>query len=307
MRQLNEFIAELQGAERLSANTISNYTLDIKYFSKWLKTTVGKNFEKANTQDIKNFMAHLTTEVKGVSGKKGLAPSTVNRKLSSIQKAFDFLLANNKVSENPAKMVKRQKIDKNKKPSYMIEEEVNMLFNTIKNDDRRGVKKESKVRDYTIVRLMIATGLRVSEMCNIEQKDINFRKKTITIVGKGNKTRVIPISDNMIEIIKGYLAVRDSFTPKTTKLFVTKQGNGIDRFQTGKMIKVYCDMAGLDAEMIHAHTLRHTCATITYQNNGGDLIGVQQLLGHANIGTTQIYTHLAGEALRRSALSNPFA
>lgn len=307
MKNIKGFIAELQGAERLSGNTVSNYVQDINYFTKWLKAEYKKSFEKATVQDIKAFMAHLTTEVKGAGGKLGLAPSTINRKLSSIQKGYDFLIANNELSENPVKMVKRQKVDKNKKPSYMIEEEVNILLNTIKTDNRNGIKKESKVRDYTIVRLMTATGLRVSEMCNMEQKDINFRKKTITIVGKGSKTRVIPISDNMINIINDYLEVREAFRPKTDKLFVTKQGNGIDRFQASKMIKNYCKLAGLDADAIHAHTLRHTCATITYQNNGGDLIGVQQLLGHSNIGTTQIYTHLAGEALRRSAMANPFA
>lgn len=307
MKNMKKFITQLQGTERLSENTIKNYVQDIQYFTRWLKITVDREFEKATVADVKDFMAHLSTECKGKGGKKGLAPSSVNRKLSSIQKGYDFLVETNELSENPVKMVKRQKIDKNKKPNYLMEEEVQVLFNEIQNDDRIGVKKEAKVRDYTMVRLMIATGLRVSELCNIEQQDINFRKKIITVVGKGNKTRELPISDTMINIIKDYLSVRGTFKPKTNKLFVTKQGNGIDRHQTGRMIKGYCDRAGLDAKSIHAHVLRHTCATITYKNNGGDLLGVQHLLGHSNIGTTQIYTHLASDAVRRSAMANPFA
>lgn len=307
MKMLKDFINELKGTERKSDNTINSYMKDIRAYESWLMDTEKKEFEQTTVEDIKAYMAYLSTDCVGMGNKKGLAPTTVNRKVSSLQKAFDFLIEKGVANENPAKSVKRQKTDKNKKPSFMIEEEVEMFLGAIQNDERRGIKPEAKVRDYALMRLMIATGLRVSEACSLTVKNFNFRRKELTVIGKGNKSRTLPLSDTIIKIIKDYLEIRNNFKPTCDALFVSKQGNNTKPRDVNKMIKTYCEIAGLNPEEFHAHSLRHTCATLTYKHNQGNLRAVQEQLGHSNIGTTQIYTQLVGDALRRSAMANPFA
>lgn len=307
MKKIKEFVSEIQGAERLSKNTVNGYVQDINHFTNWLKDTESKAFEKATEQDVKAYMGYLSTECKGRGGKVGLAPTSVNRKLASLVKAYTFLVDCGDIKNNPTQKVKRQKTDKNKKPSFMTEDEVDTLLQTVKTDSRKGIKKEAVERDYAIIRLMVATGMRVSEVCDMEQKDIDFKKLVITVVGKGNKTRYIPISQSMVSILQAWLHVRDKFKPNTNKVFVSKFGSALNRDTVNKMLKTYCNMAGLDSDVIHAHTLRHTCGTLTYKANGGDLRGVQEQLGHSSIATTQIYTHLADEAIRKSAMANPFA
>ena len=215
----------------------------------------------------------------------GKSISTALRRLSSI-KGFYIFLAKEKIVE-----FEIPKIESPKKPSHLplclSEEQIEALL------DAPDMKKNDGIRDKAMLELMYATGLRVSELLALKRKDIDFDKSVIKILGKGNKWRIVPYGDFAKEYLDKYLneVRKNNVKVKSEYLFLSKYGEPLSRQYFFKQIKKYAAMAGI-MENISPHTIRHCFATHLLEN-GADLRMVQEMLGHSNIATTQIYTHIS--------------
>lgn len=299
MKYKTQYMYYLSGVERRSKVTIEGYINDIETFEKWLKANGRCKLLDVTTNDVEDYTGYCTFDL-------GNTASTVNKKLAGIMKYYEYCVKKQGLESNPATDATRQKL-KRKDPKFLTEKEVSKLLDAVLKDNRRGVKAEAKVRDYAMIKLFVAGGLRVSELCNIKPEHIDFEKQVLYVIGgKGDKDRPVPLGQSTIEAIVEYLGVREKFSPQTDNIFVTNKGTPFDRFSMNKKLKVYCDIAGLDAKSIHPHTLRHTCATITYSGSG-NIRAVQDLLGHTSTEMVSKYIHMVESQVRDVVMTNKFA
>lgn len=299
MKYKQQYVYYLASIEKRSMNTIEGYVNDIETFEKWLKATCKKSLLNATTDDIDTYTGYCTVEL-------GNASSTINKKLAGITKYYAYCVKKQGLNSNPAMEATKQKIKK-KDPKFLTEKEVTKLLNAVRKDKRRGVKEEAKIRDYAMLKILVAGGLRVSELCKLKPEHIDFENQVLYVVGgKGDKDRAIPLGQSTIEAIKEYISVRDVFSPKVDNIFVANSGKPFNRTSMNQKLKVYCDIAGLDAINIHPHTLRHTCATITYSGSG-NIRAVQDLLGHTSTEMVSKYIHMVESQVRDVVMTNKFA
>lgn len=275
MNYIEEWLNHLLVNEGKSKNTVFNYQRDIIELFEYLD----KDVNEIKKQDIDKFIVYLN--------KKGNSVSSRSRKISAIKSFFNYLEDNEIISNNPAKKIKKPKLPK-KQPKYLTVEEAYRLLDVIFDN-----------RDKAIVLLFLNTGLRLSELINIDITDI---KDDILIVeGKGNKERYIPLTTACINSINKYLEERPSTEEKA--LFLSNRGKRINERTIQKMIKKYIRRAGLD-ENYSVHTLRHSWATIMLEQ-GASIRDIQEMLGHSNITTTQIYTHITHNRKKEIVNRNP--
>ena len=299
MKFKTQYIYYLSGVERRSKLTIESYINAIETFEKWLKANKRGSLLNATTNDVEDYMGYCTFEL-------GNSATTVNRKIAGIQKYYAYCVKKQGMTSNPAKEATRQKVNK-KNPRFLTENEVTRLLKSVKKDKRRGIKPEAKVRDYAMLKLFVASGLRVAELCNIMPEHVDFNNQTLYVhSGKGDKDRAVPLGESTIKAIKDYMELRDKFSPKVSNIFVTNRGTLFDRSSMNKKLKTYCQLTGLDYENIHPHTLRHTCATMVYANSG-DVRSVQEMLGHSSSEMTSKYVHMVESQVRKAVLTNKFA
>lgn len=299
MKFKKEFIYHVSSIEKRSVNTVNNYIREIEAFCQWLKETTGKDILEATTDDIDMFTGYCTVDL-------GNKSSSINKKISSLSKYYKYCQTKKHISVNPVVGAVRQKV-KNAETTYLTEEEVEQLLNAILQDKRKGTKGIAKIRDYAMIQIFISCGLRVSELCNLKPQDISYKKLELRVIGgKGDKDRTIPLGPNTIQNIKNYLKIREEFNPNCENLFVNNHGNAFVAKTVNKKIASYCKLAELEENKIHAHSLRHSCATFVY-NETGDIVVVQELLGHSNIDTTRRYIKQSQERYRNGVLSNKFA
>lgn len=271
----DEFRVSLQ-REDVSPATIGSYISDIRLFIKWLEETSGMKFEPEhlNGFEIAQYRSYLIAV-------KRYKPSTVNRKLSAIEKYCRFLVAQGLINKNPAEDVRQIKDEtKNGPPKSLPEQNVNRL--------RRMIHRLGRKKDIAIAELLLNTGIRVSELCNLtmDYMEISERKGIIKVLGKGTKYREVPLNSDARKYLKEYLAIR----PQNTSHYVfisQKTGTKMTRTAIYQMLKKYGEMAGVK---VSPHMLRHTFATFSLRNKGMDLRTLQDLLGHEDINTTARYT-----------------
>lgn len=266
-----------------SQNTISSYKLDLENFTEFIKDT---SLLEVNREDIQNYLKNLK--------ENSYATSTINRALSSLKQFYLFLLRQGYIEVNPLELIDAPKKDKTL-PDVLSEKQVEALL------DAPDTSKDFGLRDRAILEFMYATGVRVSELIDLSFKDMHLNLNFVTVVGKGNKERFIPVGEEAIYWIERYLdEVRPIFSGKSktkvNNIFLTNRGNAFTRQGIWKNIKKYAKQAGLDSD-ISPHILRHSFATHLL-SNGCDLRMVQELLGHSDISTTQIYTHVSHERLQ---------
>ncbi len=277
-----EYLSYLQVERGLSKNSLASYKRDIAKLKKFAENE-GLDVVHLSRKDLRMFIAYLT--------KSGLSPSSVGRVVSAVRGFYKFLLLDGHIKKHPA-----EDLDTPKKgfylPKFMTQEEVESLL------AQPDVSQEIGLRDRAILEMMYASGLRVSEAANLRVDDIDIDAGILTCKGKGNKQRKVPLGKSAVEWLKSYLAKRKKKEHIVMRnLFVTTLNRPINRQIIFLFIKEYAKKAELLD--ISPHTLRHSFATHLMQN-GADSRSVQAMLGHADISTTQIYTHLTDNHLRKT-------
>ncbi len=282
---LREFLVYLKSIRGYSENTVLSYENDLRKFCGYL--------EKAEIEEFNDITkSHLSSYFSLLIG-TNLSTKTIARNYSAIRSFFKFLFSNEYIKNNPASKFKPPKI-KIHPPEILSIEEVDKILNQPDVNSPRGI------RDKAMLEFAYATGVRVSELINVKLSDLFFDEEIVRVYGKGSKERFIPIHKEAIFWVEKYLSkIRPTFfSPLRSQnyLFLNQRGGKLTRMGFHKILKHYVKLAGIDKN-VHAHTFRHSFATHLLEG-GADIRVVQELLGHEDISTTQIYTHINRENLR---------
>ncbi|MDD8020556.1 MAG: site-specific tyrosine recombinase XerD [Acidobacteriota bacterium] len=267
----------------LSPNTISSYLFDIEKLLGYCASQK-KNLARIKEPDVVNFI-HLQAQ-------SGLSARSMARLISSIKSFYCFLQLENYINKNPASRLNSPALWFTL-PEVLTEEEVEKLLN------QPEVTRPQGLRDRAMLEILYGSGLRVSELVTLELKEIRLTEGFLVCKGKGNKERIVPLGREAIRWLRTYLQdIRPGWDKKGSRVvFLTRRGLGFTRQGVWKLLKTYGRQAGL-AGKIHPHILRHSFATHLLER-GADLRSVQMMLGHSQITTTQIYTHVSRERLRK--------
>ncbi|GIU82203.1 MAG: site-specific tyrosine recombinase XerD [Acidobacteria bacterium] len=276
---ISEYLKFLQVEKGLSSNSLESYRRDLMKLSEWADKQKLK-LESLTQRDLREFL---------IDSHK-LSPSSINRLISSVRGFYKFLMIDGFIDKNPAENLMFQK-KLQKLPEYLSVEDIERLFSV------PDTSQETGLRNRAILELLYACGLRVSELVNLEFSDVDLDARVLTCYGKGSKVRKIPIGRSAAEWLKKYLAVRRQKETKTEKIFVSPAGKPLTRQDVFLFVKECGKKIGIPD--ISPHTLRHCFATHLVQNDA-DLLSVQRMLGHADVATTQIYTHLRKSDLQKS-------
>ena len=278
-----DYLHYLKVERGLSENTIASYGIDLKLFLEYLRENEIPSFKQVNKEVIVNYMQAEKNNNK--------ANSSILRSVSSLRKFFQYLAQEKIIEKDPMLLIDTPK-KKQHLPQALTKEEVEKLLHSPNTGQVLGL------RDRAMLELMYATGLRISEIINLKLEDLHLTMGTLQTLGKGHKERIVPVGDEAIKWINRYL---EEARPKLLKqkrsnyLFLNFHGNNLTRQGVWKNLKAEVRKAGIQKN-ITPHTLRHSFATHILEN-GADLRIVQELLGHADISTTQIYTHLSNKQL----------
>ncbi len=275
---LNHYTNYLYIEKGLAKTTVTAYLDDIHLYHETFKITATNEL---NSLQIHDFVS--------LESQKGLSGSTIVRRLSSIYNYLLFL-KDEGLFNDELKKIPRPKVSK-PLPTYLTNNEVDALLEAPDTTTKRGI------RDQAMLEVMYASGLRVSELLNLSKEQVNFKRGTIRIKGKGNKERLVPLGEYALSKLVTYInEVRPSEGKKDEKiLFLNTSGKGLSRQYFFKMIKEYASEAGI-RKKVSPHTLRHAFATHLLEN-GAELRAVQIMLGHANIATTQIYLNISSNRI----------
>ncbi len=274
-----EYVTYLQVEKGLSRNSIESYVRDLSKLRNWAKKH-SIDLKTLTQRDLREFLIDVNK----------LAPTSINRLISAIRGFYRFLQIDGLISNNPAENLQFQfKLEK--LPQFLTLEQIEAVFSI------PDTSQEIGLRDRTILELMYACGLRVSELVNLNLEDVDLELRILTCIGKGSKMRKIPVGSEASEWLKKYLSIRLKKETKVKNLFVSSLGRPLTRYEVYMFVREYGDKAGIEG--LSPHILRHSFATHLIQN-GADIRIVQKMLGHSDISTTQIYTHLKKDDLQRA-------
>jgi len=283
---LKEYLVHLKLEKNLSSNTVSSYKTDLTSFITYLKD---KNVD--DPSEIKS--DHISAFFKLIK-EFGLSGTSSARYFSSLKGFFLFLIKNKYILKNPIEKISSPKLSK-KLPSVLDVSEVEKILSQPDISDKLGL------RDKAILELFYACGTRVSELINLKVNDLFLSDEIIRVLGKGNKERLIPIGSSAINWINEYLKLSRPLLMKKSRsenyLFLNSRSSKLSRMGIWKIIDRYVKEAGIEKE-VHPHTFRHSFATHLLEG-GADLRAVQEMLGHADISTTQIYTHIDRDYIKQ--------
>jgi integrase/recombinase XerC len=294
MMEQGKFIDYIQYEKRYSPHTVSAYRNDLDQFFSFLSI-------QYNISDIREVTHPMIRSWLVTLMEQKISPRSVNRKLTTLKSFYKFLLKEGRVSVNPMRKIISPKTSK-KLPSFVEREKMERLFDTVSFGEGFPA-----LRDQLILEILYATGMRLSELINLKESDIDFHQSTIKVLGKRNKERLIPFSNKFADLLKSYIHGRKSFLENadinppsgnsdTRWLVVTDSGlKSYPRFIYRTVTKYLSQVTTL--QKISPHILRHTFATHLL-NNGAELNAVKELLGHANLSATQVYTHNTIEKLK---------
>jgi len=283
---LDEFGDTLWLEDGLARNTLEGYRRDLEKFATWLQSERGAGLLDATDADIQGFLAHLVRVEKA-------RPSSTSRTLSSLKRLYRYLLRQNRIARDPTLEVSSPKLPRNL-PKSLSEEDVELLLNAPE------AKTPLGLRDRTMLEVLYASGLRVSELVGLTLAQVSLNEGVVRVIGKGSKERLIPLGEEALDWLKRYsIEARPLLLDgrMSDALFVTQRGEPMTRQMFWYLIKKHAQQGGLH-KPLSPHTLRHAFATHLL-NHGADLRVVQMLLGHSDISTTQIYTHVARERLKQ--------
>jgi integrase/recombinase XerD len=278
--QFTDFLLVEKG---LSSNTINAYRRDLQNFAKFFEDNSELSLLEVKHEDIAKYLGNL--------GDRKLASSTLDRKMDSIRTFYRFLVVERYINDNPTLMIEPLR-SWSKLPTVLSIAEMESLIN------QPDISKPLGLRDKALLEIMYACGLRVSELVNLRITDLNPEIGYLRCIGKGNKERVVPVGSMALEAVKNYLnSGRPTLNPKEDWLFINYKGEKLTRDGVRHIIQEIAESVGIQKK-ITPHTLRHCFATHLLER-GADLRSLQEMLGHASISTTQIYTHVNSERLRQ--------
>lgn len=290
---LDQFLEHLRYERNVSAHTLRNYKSDLEQFLSYLSPTT----ESSDRQYPEiGQIDHLTIrEWLGTLHSQNKKKSSVARKLAALRTFFQFLLREGIVELNPAKLVSTPRLEKRLPKHLSIEDAIRFI-------ETPDIETDLGKRDRAILELLYATGVRVSELTTLSIGEIDFRQRLIRVTGKRRKERIVPFGEPALRALEAYLSVRDRFLAQapiskrdSEAVFLNYQGTRITTRSVGRMVEKYIRIcAGMHD--ISPHALRHSFATHLL-DSGADLRDIQELLGHARLSTTQIYTHVSMEKL----------
>jgi site-specific recombinase XerD len=307
------YLMYLTTIKSCSKLTVREYIFDLRVFFRFIKQRREKtkqNFDEIDITDIDlDFIKSISKEdifefLFFMSEKRDNINNSRARKLSAVKGFFKYLTTQiNKLDANPAENIESPTI-RQSLPKYLSLEESVKLLNTIQNDE----KNQNRIRDYLIVTLFLNCGMRLSELVGIDLNDIAADYSTIRVLGKRKKERFVYLNEPCRQALSEYLAIRkkNESQKDETALFISRNRRRISNSTVQKMVELSFFKAGLSDKNYSTHKLRHTAATLMYQN-GVDTRVLQEILGHEHLNTTQIYTHVANPQLYEAANKNPLA
>ena len=281
---LDAYLDQLWLEKGLSRNTLESYGRDLRFFAAWLETQ-GRGLLLADRSDLLNYLNHRSSI--------GVASRSVARGLSAIRSFYKYLLRENRIVEDPTLRIDNPKLGR-KLPDTLSESEVDALLAAPNTASAVGY------RDRTMLELLYATGLRVTELVTLEMNDLNLRQGVLRVMGKGGKERLVPMGDEAMAWVEGFIRDHRSSLMRRSEseavLFPSNRGREMTRQAFWYLIKRHAAEAGI-RHSLSPHSLRHAFATHLV-NHGADLRVVQLLLGHSDLSTTQIYTHVAKQRMQ---------
>ncbi len=274
MSYIQKYIHRLTNEKRYSKHTTQAYQLDLIQFQDYLESK-DKDVVTVASSEIRLWIVALL--------ENSLSTKTINRKISTLKSFYKYLQREGVIIRNPTDVVITPKLEK-RLPEFIDQNKLNLLLDS-------GPLEEDfvGVRNYLIVELLYLSGIRLSELIFLRMRDLDFANFSFKVLGKRNKQRIIPISNKLSESIKNYIKYRDSIITTTDFLFITEKGNMLYPKLVYRIVYKYLSLATSNSKR-SPHILRHTFATHML-NNGADLNAIKELLGHANLSATQIYTH----------------
>ncbi len=281
---ISYFLTELKGIKNASQHTVLAYQRDLFQFNNFISKINISEIDKITKKHIRLFIVQLNSN--------GNSTATIARKLTTLRGLFLFSIKNEFIEDNPLKDISNPKI-RRKIPETLS-------FNSFKKIIKNLSKKEEEEKDLLMIaifELLYGSALRISELCALDYKDIDLNNKTVKVLGKGSKERILPLGSMSIIAIKNYLKFVDAKT-KFSPLFLTKNGKRIYPRIIQKYVKENIQEVS-DISKKSPHVLRHSAATHML-DNGADLLSVKEILGHENLSTTQIYTHVSIERLKNT-------
>ena len=282
-KTLDGFITYLHNVKKKSENTVLSYNRDLTKFIKYLRTNKITSLDKVEEKDLEKYIKELNDN--------GFKSATVSRNIASLKAFFHYLNNEGVLSNDPTKSLKSPKIEK-KIPEILTTDEVFALLEQPSGDSPK------EIRDKAMLELLYATGIRVSELINLEASDVNLKTSSI-LCRDGSKSRTIPYGKKAKDALTRYLeGAREAIVDNkdSTILFANCSGQKMSRQGFWKLIKHYAKKAGIESD-ITPHTLRHSFAAHLVEN-GADLRSVQEMLGHSDIPTTQIYANMSHSHIR---------
>jgi len=279
------YLLELFSVRQYSQRTIDSYKIDLKEFVEFMKSINISEFAELNEKNIRRFLIYLST--------KKLSKVTISRKLSSIRGFLNYLINNNILDTNPSLYVENPKIARNIPDVLPIES-----FNEIIKFNSENIERDKALLFKAIFEILYGSALRVSELCGLNIGDIDFGRKTIRVFGKGSKQRIIPMGEISYPILNEYSNYRSKIISNESAFFINSKGKRINQRFVQRIVKRYISIFS-DIKKRSPHVLRHSAATHML-DRGADLLTVKEILGHENLSTTQIYTHISIEHLKNS-------
>ena len=315
---VREFASYKSAIQNASEKTISEYLLDLRTFFRFLLARDAKispdspEFEKIDISGVDlDYIKNITQEdiyefLMYADGIRGNMEAAKSRKLSAIKGFFKYLTVKRMMlEENPAVNIESPK-RKQALPKYLSLEESIELLNAIKNDN----ESKTKIRDFAIVTLFLNCGMRLSELVGININDVDRYLRSLSVTGKGNKQRIVYLNDACREALGDYMTERldeKHLKNNNTALFLSSREQRISVKTVQWLVYKYLDMAGLESKHYSVHKLRHTAATLMYQTGNVDVRVLKDILGHEQLNTTQIYTHVSNRSMEEAMQQNPLA
>jgi len=307
---LRDYLNYMSIIKGRSPNTVKEYYYDLRMFFRYLYA-VQNNLDiyDLDAVDLENFncdilkavtLSDLYEFMAFVNNFKSSNDNYKARKVSSLRSFFNYLTVKiNFIQSNPALNLDTPKLKKRMPRFLTLEESITLL---------KSIDGKFRERDIAIFVLFLNCGLRLSELVGINLQDINFAKRTLRVIGKGNKERMVFLNDICIECLNSYISVRpnDLYGPDKNALFISGKNRRISNRMVELLAKKYFRAAGIDETRYSPHKLRHTAATIMYKEGNVDIKTLQEILGHVSISTTQIYTHINDSDMKKAADNNPF-
>jgi integrase/recombinase XerC len=283
---IQEFINWLTYEKRYSAHTVSSYLSDLEQFQNFLSQFYpNTSLQEVETVMIKSWVVNFMDS--------GLSPTTVNRKLVSLNSFYKYVLMEGHISTNPAASIKGPKQAK-RLVKYLEEDEIQQVLDNFEFEDNF-----NGVRDNLIIEMLYGTGIRLAELISLKLENLSLETNSLKVLGKRNKERIIPINNTLQNLIKKYLTFRKEIDGhlSNANLLITEKAKDLYPMLVYRVVKKYLDQFASRTK-VSPHVLRHSFAT-HLMNRGADINAIKELLGHANLAATQVYTHNTIESLKK--------